>query len=165
MVIKKRVFSKRSLANLKGVHPDLVKVVERALQLSELDFTVTEGLRTKEKQLEYYNKGASRTTSGSRHLAGSQDGFGHAVDVMAYGVDNVWDFDHYYKIADGFRKAAIELGIPIRWGGAWHYRLNEEERSAKSLTEAYTRTQRETGKSVFLDGVHFELPNSAEYLQ
>ena len=33
---------KRSLSNLKGVHPDLVKVVKRAIELTEVDFTVIE---------------------------------------------------------------------------------------------------------------------------
>ena len=40
----------KSLSNLKGVHPDLVKVVKRAIELTECDFTITEGLRTKERQ-------------------------------------------------------------------------------------------------------------------
>ena len=47
--------SKRSLRNLEGVHPLLVSVVHRALELSDIDFTVVEGLRTIEKQKEYYN--------------------------------------------------------------------------------------------------------------
>ena len=40
-------FSKRSVSNLAGVHPDLVRVVRRAIQITTVDFTVTEGLRTK----------------------------------------------------------------------------------------------------------------------
>lgn len=157
-------FSKRSLSRLEGVHPDLVKVLMRAITYTSIDFTITEGLRTKEQQLHNYNTGKSRTINGSRHLKGS-DGFGHAIDVVAYGVPSVWDFDHYYTIASAIQKAAIELNIPIRWGGAWHYRLNEETSSPRILSEAYKRTQRETGKSIFLDGVHFELPNSPEYPQ
>ena len=42
--------STKSLSNLKGVHPDLVKVVKRAIELTECDFTVTEGLRIKQRQ-------------------------------------------------------------------------------------------------------------------
>ena len=41
---------KRSLSNLEGVHPDLIKVVNRAIELTQVDFTVIEGLRTKERQ-------------------------------------------------------------------------------------------------------------------
>ena len=47
------VFSKRSLRNLEGVHPDLVRVVRRALELTEVDFVVVEGIRTEEKQRHY----------------------------------------------------------------------------------------------------------------
>lgn len=42
-------FSKRSEDNLKGVKPQLVAVVCRALELSLMDFGVTEGLRTQER--------------------------------------------------------------------------------------------------------------------
>jgi peptidoglycan L-alanyl-D-glutamate endopeptidase CwlK len=41
----------RSIANLRGVHPDLVAVVKRAIELTPIDFTVTEGLRTKSGRL------------------------------------------------------------------------------------------------------------------
>lgn len=41
--------SKKSLSKLDGVHPDLVKVVKRAIEITECDFTITEGLRTKER--------------------------------------------------------------------------------------------------------------------
>ncbi|MEQ1275320.1 hypothetical protein ABLT60_14825 [Acinetobacter ursingii] len=41
---------KRSLSSLEGVHPDLVKVVNRAIELTQIDFTVIDRLRTKERQ-------------------------------------------------------------------------------------------------------------------
>lgn len=69
--------SSRSLARLDGVHPDLIRVVKRAIQITPVDFGITEGLRTKERQKELVAKGASRTLK-SRHLTG------HAVDVVAY---------------------------------------------------------------------------------
>ena len=75
-------FSKRSLRNLEGVHPLLVNVVHRALELSNIDFTVVEGLRTIEKQREYVAKGASKTMN-SYHLK-QKDGYGHAVDIYPY---------------------------------------------------------------------------------
>ncbi|MFL1917012.1 M15 family peptidase, partial [Plesiomonas shigelloides] len=37
---------KHSLENLRGVHPDLVKVVKRAIELTKVDFKVIEGKRT-----------------------------------------------------------------------------------------------------------------------
>lgn len=161
---KKFKYSKRSLNNLEGVHPDLVKVMMRAIELSDIDYVITEGTRTLETQMQNVKSGKSRTLNGSRHLKGT-DGYSHAIDVVAYGVTDVWDFKHYYTIAKAIQQASKELDVPIRWGGAWHYRLNEESDLPSVLTEKYKRTQRETGKSVFLDGVHFELPNNKDYPQ
>ena len=99
--------------NLKGVHPDLVKVVEKAITLTEIDFRVTEGLRSKTRQIELVNKGASKTLN-SRHITG------HAVDVVALIGGSVrWDWPLYDKIAKAFKQAAKELNIPIVWGGDW----------------------------------------------
>lgn len=160
-----RKFSQRSKDNLVGVHPDLIKVLTLALEKSKSDFTVTEGLRSHETQRKYYDQGHSKTLTGSRHLKGS-DGYGHAVDVIFASKTDPYNWDRIFEIADGIRLAAIELNIPIRWGGAWHYRLNEESgRTARELNANYLRTQRETGKKPFVDGVHFELPNSPEFPQ
>ena len=113
-----------SLLRLQDVHPDLVKVVERAIQLSEIDFTVLEGRRTKERQAELLKAGAT-TTMNSRHLTG------HAVDLGAFvGGEVRWDWPLYHKIAAAVKQAAKEVGVPIEWGGAWksfkdgpHYQL------------------------------------------
>ena len=104
---------KRSLSNLEGVHPDLVKVVNRAIELTQVDFTVIEGLRTKERQAQLL-KEKKTTTSNSRHLTG------HAVDLAAW-VDNTvsWEWKYYYQIADAMKKAASELNVSIEWGGDW----------------------------------------------
>ncbi len=53
--------SERSLDRLKGVDQKLVDVVKRAIDLTEIDFGVTEGLRTLERQQELVEKGASQT--------------------------------------------------------------------------------------------------------
>ena len=99
--------------NLKGVHPDLVKVVEKAITLTEIDFRVTEGLRSKTRQIELVNKGASKTLN-RRHITG------HAVDVVALIGGSVrWDWPLYDKIAKAFKQASKELNIPIIWGGDW----------------------------------------------
>ena len=99
--------------NLKGVHPDLVKVVEKAITLTEIDFRVTEGLRSKTRQIELVNKGASKTLN-SRHITG------HAVDVVALIGGSVrWDWPLYDIIAKAFKQASKELNIPIIWGGDW----------------------------------------------
>ena len=105
--------SKKSMGKLKGVHPDLVKVVERAIQITEVDFAVIEGLRSLDRQHQLFNEGASKTLN-SRHLTG------HAVDLMAW-VDGrgSWDWPHYHKIAQAMKEAAEEQGVELVWGGDW----------------------------------------------
>jgi|GEM_PF-4975831 len=50
---------KSSRAELKGVHPDMIKVVERAIEITEQDFTVFDGIRTAADQRALYKRGAS----------------------------------------------------------------------------------------------------------
>ncbi len=106
-------FSKTSITRLAGVHTDLARVAKRALELSEVDFGITEGRRTLVKQKEYFAAGAT-TTMNSRHLTG------HAIDVVAYVNGKVrWDWPLYHKIAAAMKQAAQELNVPIEWGGDW----------------------------------------------
>ena len=102
-----------SLARLKGVHPDLVKVVKRAIESTPIDFTVLEGLRTKERQKQLVAKGASKTMN-SRHLTGD------AVDIAPL-VDGkvTWDWKYYNQLAPVIKQAAKELGVKVTWGGDW----------------------------------------------
>ena len=104
---------RRSVERLQGVHPDLVKGVERAIEMSPVDFTVLEGLRSPERQQTLVASGASQTLN-SRHITG------HAVDLGAW-VDNQvdWSWPLYHKIANAMKAAANELGVAIVWGGDW----------------------------------------------
>ncbi len=106
----------RSLERLEGVHPDLVAVVKLAIQKTEIDFTVLEGLRTKERQVQLVASGASRTMN-SRHLTG------HAVDLGAILNGKIeWSWPLYDKIAKAMKEAAEELNIPVEWGGDWKFK-------------------------------------------
>ena len=103
----------RTETNLKGVHPDLVKVVRRAAQITKTPFTVIEGMRTKARQEQLVKAGASRTMN-SRHLTG------HAVDLAALVGGRIrWDWPLYASLADAMKTAAKELGVAIVWGGDW----------------------------------------------
>lgn len=106
-------FSRKSEERLKGLHPDLVKVVRRAAQISDLDFTVLEGMRTLERQRELVKKGASQTMN-SRHLTG------HAVDLapLSKGVVT-WEWPLYYKLEKIMKQAAKDVKVDIEWGGDW----------------------------------------------
>jgi peptidoglycan L-alanyl-D-glutamate endopeptidase CwlK len=103
----------RSRERLQGVHPDLVRVVERAIELTSVDFTVLEGLRTTDRQKTLVAAGASKTMN-SRHITG------HAVDLGAYVDGQVdWSWPLYERIAAAMKLAAKELGVAITWGGDW----------------------------------------------
>lgn len=123
---------KTSEANLVGVHPDLVRVVRRAIELTEVDFRVGEGLRSLAQQKKNVEKGVSWTLK-SRHLTG------HAVDLLALVNGEVtWSWAPYYKIAAAMKKAAKELKVPIIWGGDWkktkdgpHFELDRKKYPAK----------------------------------
>lgn len=108
-----RRYSKRSLNNLKGIHPDLRRVIDRALQESPLDFIVIEGLRTMQRQRELYASGASKTMN-SRHLTG------HAVDLLPIGKDGAaFAWPLYDKLGPAVKAAADAEGVQIDWGGDW----------------------------------------------
>lgn len=102
--------SLRSRQRLSGVHPDLVAVVKRAIEITEQDFSVTEGIRHIERQRMLVATGKS-TTLNSRHLTG------HAVDLVPYPVS--WDWEYFYPIADAMKQAAKELEVDLEWGGDW----------------------------------------------
>ena len=137
----------RSLQNLSGVHPDMIAVVKRAIELSEQDFSVLEGVRNINRQRELVKSGKS-TTMNSRHLTG------HAVDLVPYPVS--WEFEDFYPVIDAIKSASIELDIPIRWGGNWQVDdIRTWEGDSCSLQEAYT------GK--FHDLPHIELPKGFGY--
>jgi len=102
--------SHRSLQRLSGVHPDLVAVVKRAIEITTQDFAVTEGVRHIERQRFLVDSGSSKTMN-SRHLTG------HAVDLVPWPVS--WDWENFYPIADAMKQAAEELDVAIEWGGDW----------------------------------------------
>ena len=124
------VLGARSLKNLEGVHPDLVAVVKRAIQITRTDFTVIEGVRTKERQKELLYKGVSKTMN-SRHITG------HAVDIVPV-KDGVigWRIDDYYPLAEAMATAADELGVRVRWGGSWSV-INNRKNHPTDWIKAY----------------------------
>ena len=136
------VLGARSLERLKGVHPDLVRVVKRAIAISSQDFSVLEGVRSLARQKELYAKGRTAPgpkvtwTMNSKHRK-QADGFGHAVDLVPFPLD--WNTTSKFNaIADAVFRAAEVEGVAIRWGADW-------DRDGKP---------RERGES---DSPHFEL--------
>lgn len=110
----------KSLSKLDGVHPDLVNVVKRAIEISDIDFTVTEGVRTMERQKELVAAGASKTLKGRHIPDNNQCGMSCAVDLAAMVAGKVdWSWPLYSKIAAAMKSAAKEIGVSIEWGGDW----------------------------------------------
>ena len=127
-------FGKRSEEKLATVHRELSSVARKALELSPVDFGVTEGLRSQEKQAELFAIGATKTLK-SKHLTG------RAIDIACF-VDGkiTWELEYYQIVANAFDLARKELDTDLRWGGSWHvndFALREENK--------------------FIDAVHFEL--------
>lgn len=122
----------RSVQNLIGVHPDLVKVVYAAAALTpdDIRFIVTEGVRTPQRQAQLVKTGASRT-SNSRHLTGHAVDLAATIDLDGDGKWEVrWDFPLYNRLAVNMKEAAKKLNVDITWGGDWarfrdgpHYEL------------------------------------------
>tara|TARA_R100001460_G_scaffold13143_1_gene29821 strand:- start:443 stop:913 length:471 start_codon:yes stop_codon:yes gene_type:complete len=149
--------SARSRSRLEGVHPDLSAVVHRAIELTKVDFGVTQGVRTLEQQEANVAAGKSQTMK-SKHLI-QDDGYSHAVDVVAYvGPDVSWELNVYDDICDAFAQAAREMEVPIKWGAAWSEGdIRSYPGSAEDAMMAYVDLRRSQGRRPFIDAPHFEM--------
>lgn len=121
---------RNSRANLHGCHPDGIILCATAIQVTEVDFGVSESLRTLAQQKKYIASGVSWTLD-SYHLK-QGTGYAHAWDVFGV-VDGkasyAWPI--MYKIYDAFLEASDMTGIPFEAGINWkgkrrdgpHYQL------------------------------------------
>lgn len=136
-------FGAQSKKMLEGVNPKLVKLMEAAIVDSPRDFRIQEGLRSREQQIENYNKGVSKTIDGSKHLASKKDGYGRAVDIYPTKLQADWGKhpEIWLPILEHIRKVAEELGIGVKFGYTWT--TNPLDKPAK-----------------FLDAPHIELLDS-----
>lgn len=127
-------FGKSSEEKLSTVKPELADVARKALELSSIDFGITEGKRSEEKQKQLVAEGASKTMK-SKHLTGD------AIDIVCYTDGKItWDLEHYQTAAYAFALASKELDVDLRWGGSWkvnNFKLDPNNK--------------------FIDAVHFEL--------
>ena len=144
--------SKQSLGRLVGVHMLLASVMKTAIKSTKVDFGITEGVRTEERQKLLVYTGKSKTLA-SKHLTGD------AVDVSAYVNGNItWDIEPFYEIADAVRYSARLHNAPVRWGGAWTVPdIREWHGTMKDASESYVKKRKEQGRKPFVDAPHFEL--------
>lgn len=154
-------FGPRSIENRKGVHPDLLRIVDLALTYSEQDFGIFEGGRSDERQEQLVATGMSQTRD-SYHKK-QKSGFFHAVDLVPW-INGAykWDWDGCFKIACAMDRAAAELGLDhlLTWGAVWDYPMSlygnnsgQDIKGIKAAVEFYK--DRHPGKD-FLDGPHYQ---------
>ena len=144
--------SDNSLKKIVGIDGRLADVVKSAIEVTSVDFGVTEGLRTLDRQKQLVAEGKSQTLQ-SNHLTGN------AVDLVAYVDGKVsWDIQQYCEIAHAIRAAAIKHEVPIRWGAAWQ--ITDIRKWPGSMTAAhqqYLDQRKALGKKPFVDSPHFEI--------
>ena len=111
-------FSKSSLNQLMTCDERLIRVAKKAIQYSKYDFGISEGLRSKDRQLVLVRQGKSKTLN-SRHLA-NEDGLSEALDFKVYVNGRIsWDIKHFRPVMQAFIRAAIEEGVQVEFGGLW----------------------------------------------
>lgn len=109
-------FSKRSLAEIETLEPDLQIVLSKVMNWQIIDFTVIQGVRTIEEQKELVRTGKSRTMN-SKHLP-NRFGMSEAVDIAPWPID--WnDPERFFFLGGLVFAAAEEMGVKLRWGGDW----------------------------------------------
>jgi len=148
----------RSRTNIARVHPDLVLVLEHAIERSAQDFGIPEkSWRTVEEQREKVRQGVSKTMHSNHIIKG--DGFGWAVDVVPW-INGAFTWDHidpFYEIAEAMRSAASDLGVSLTWGCVWDRRLETLPTGAAGLKAAMLAyNSRHPGRD-FNDFPHYQL--------
>ncbi len=145
-----------SLAKLTGVHPKLVAVVHRAIELTTQDFAVVDGVRTEAQQREMVNRGVSRTMN-SMHRK-QADGLGHAVDLVPY-VNGAprWEWPLIWNIAVAVDLAATELKVALTWGAVWDKSMMEYGGSPEALQREVAAYRTRHAGSDLIDGPHYQL--------
>ena len=117
-------FGPASLANLRSVHTDLIRLCQHVVQ--GYDCTVLEGVRSADQQRLNVAKGVSKTLDSKHVLTGGRQ-FAEAVDMAPYPLR--WpkrdsptyqkDLARFYCFGGYVMSAARCLNVPLRWGGDW----------------------------------------------
>ena len=142
--------SDRSLKKLEGVNAMLTRCVQDAILKTTVDFGVTEGLRSQQRQQQLYDQKRSQTLLW-KHIDGN------AIDLVAYiGSEVCWEIGVYDEIADAMKASAKAIGLPLRWGAGWHKNLTDHEGTAEDLMNEYIDLRRSQNRRPFIDCPHFE---------
>ena len=120
-------FSKKSLERLSTCHSDLQLIASETIKITRIDFGISEGHRSLERQTELYNKGLSRIDGISKK--GKHNHYpSMAFDFFACvpnRKDLAFDPEHLTWIGaclDTVAKVLYsnkEISHRLRWGGNW----------------------------------------------
>ena len=158
--------SARSRANMAGVHPDMIRIVEGAIVSSAVDFGVAApAVRTAAEQLALFKLGRTQKDgihSKSNHQPHA-DGMGHAVDLTPYAggmfiiTERAWDY--YPAVASAMSRSAKALGLASRlmWGCNWLETMDRYGSDPADMRAAIERYKRAHAGPDFIDGPHFQL--------
>jgi len=147
------------------VHPQLRKYVEHAIQITPVDFSVHDGVRSIEEQREYVRRGVSQTMNSYHLMRATPKGmYGCAVDLVPYINGKLrWEWDPIYQIIAAIHDAEeihrpMVQGGRLRWGGVWDKYLDELSVFDLPGERAnYAARRRALGKRVFSDGPHIQI--------
>ena len=128
-------YGQGSLAALKGVHPDLVRLFSEVLKT--IDHTVTCGVRSKEEQDRLFREGKSKLDGSNpkaKHVLQAGQKYGLAVDVAPYPViypentktplERIKAYGRFYFFAGFVMAKAQDMGLRIRWGGDFNMNMD-----------------------------------------
>lgn len=109
----------RDRDRLRGVHPDLIRVVERARGYAP--FIVGEGVRTLERQRQLILEGKSRIPLHRAHTG--RHVTGHAVDLYPINGKRVADMPRadYAEVVQAMKRAAAECRVDVEHGYDWQW--------------------------------------------
>jgi peptidoglycan L-alanyl-D-glutamate endopeptidase CwlK len=110
-------FSQSSLNRFRGVHPELVALATRALEISPLDFAVTQGVRTEDQQQDAFDGGFSECNPSAGCVSKHQRGRALDLAPIFDGRVELNSRARIRELAPFVKQAADELGVRVKWLG------------------------------------------------
>ena len=124
-------WGRTSRLRLTQAHPDLVRVVNRALSYDIMDITIVCTYRGRIAQNKaYYNCTSKLKFPESKHNVSPS----LAIDVVPYiDGESCWEKEQCYYMSGIIKAAAKEEGVSIMWGGDWDGNGNVLDGSFRDL--------------------------------
>lgn len=117
--------SSTSNSRLNTCHEKLQEVIREAIKRTNVDFGVSEGYRSIQRQQELYASGRTKPGPILTYVDGIKKKSKHnvypsqAVDIYAWVNKASWDSRYLIYLGGVITSTANDLGIDIRWGGNW----------------------------------------------